>query len=63
MAKAMALGDTPTTAGVPGWLVEVRIGVSRLVPDAIMKVYVPNESLVIFDIIPPRQYVGAKAFR
>src|SRR5215469_12968702 len=31
--------------------------------DAIMKVYVPNESLVIFDIIPPRQYVGAKAFR
>ena len=63
MAKAMALGDTPTTAGVPGWLVEVGIGVSRLVPDAIMKVYVPNESLVIFDIIPPRQYVGAKAFR
>ena len=31
--------------------------------DAIMKVYAPNESLVIFDIIPPRQYVGAKAFR
>ena len=31
--------------------------------DAIMKVYALNESLVIFDIIPPRQYVGAKAFR
>ena len=31
--------------------------------DAIMKVYVPDESLVIFDIIPPRQYVGANAFR
>jgi ketosteroid isomerase-like protein len=31
--------------------------------DAIMKVYVPDESLVVFDIIPPRQYVGAKAFR
>src|ERR1700736_6335690 len=31
--------------------------------DAIMKAYVPDESLVIFDIIPPRQYVGAKAFR
>ncbi len=28
-----------------------------------MKVYVPDESLVIFDIIPPRQYVGANAFR
>jgi ketosteroid isomerase-like protein len=31
--------------------------------NAIMKVYVPDESLVIFDIIPPRQYLGAKAFR
>jgi ketosteroid isomerase-like protein len=30
---------------------------------AIMKFYVPDESLVVFDIIPPRQYVGAKAFR
>jgi ketosteroid isomerase-like protein len=30
--------------------------------DAIMKVYVPDASLVIFDIIPPRQYVGAIAF-
>jgi ketosteroid isomerase-like protein len=31
--------------------------------DAIMKVYAPDESLLIFDIIPPRQYLGAKAFR
>jgi ketosteroid isomerase-like protein len=31
--------------------------------DAIMKVYVPDESLVVFDIIPPRQYIGANAFR
>jgi uncharacterized protein (TIGR02246 family) len=31
--------------------------------DGILKVYVPDESLVIFDIIPPRQYLGAKAFR
>lgn len=31
--------------------------------DAIMKVYVPNESLVVFDVTPPRQYVGAKAYR
>ena len=30
---------------------------------AIMKAYVPDESLIVFDIIPPRQYVGAKAFR
>src|SRR5260370_16540565 len=31
--------------------------------DAIMRVYVPDESLVVFDVIPPRQYVGAKAYR
>lgn len=31
--------------------------------DAIMKVYVPNETLVVFDVTPPRQYVGAKAYR
>jgi ketosteroid isomerase-like protein len=31
--------------------------------DGIMKVYVPDASLVVFDIIPPREYVGATAFR
>jgi ketosteroid isomerase-like protein len=31
--------------------------------DGIMKVYVPDDSLFVFDVIPPRQYVGAKAYR
>jgi uncharacterized protein (TIGR02246 family) len=31
--------------------------------DAIMKEYVPDESLVVFDVVPPRQYVGADAYR
>jgi ketosteroid isomerase-like protein len=31
--------------------------------DAIMKAYVPDESLFVFDVIPPREYVGAEAFR
>jgi uncharacterized protein (TIGR02246 family) len=31
--------------------------------DAIMKVYVPGKSLVVFDVVPPRQYVGADAYR
>ena len=31
--------------------------------DAIMQAYIPDESLFVFDVIPPRQYVGAKAFR
>ena len=31
--------------------------------DAIMKAYVANQSLLVFDALPPRQYVGAKAYR
>ncbi len=29
----------------------------------IMSVHVPDESLFVFDVVPPRQYVGAKAYR
>jgi hypothetical protein len=32
-------------------------------PDAIMKVYVPDQTLFVFDVVPPRQYVGAAAYR
>ena len=28
-----------------------------------MKVYVPDESLLVFDVVPPRQYAGARAYR
>ena len=31
--------------------------------NAIMKAYVPNQSLVVFDVVPPRQYLGADAYR
>lgn len=31
--------------------------------NAIMRVYVPDETLFVFDVVPPRQYVGAKAYR
>ena len=31
--------------------------------DAIMKVYVPGSDLLVFDVVPPRQYVGADAYR
>ena len=30
---------------------------------AIMACYVPDESLLVFDVVPPRQYVGAKAYQ
>ena len=28
-----------------------------------MKVYVPGKGLLVFDVVPPRQYVGADAYR
>jgi ketosteroid isomerase-like protein len=31
--------------------------------DGIMKNYVPDETLVVFDVIPPRQYVGAESYK
>ena len=31
--------------------------------NAIMKSYVPDQSLVVFDVVPPRQYIGADAYR
>jgi uncharacterized protein (TIGR02246 family) len=31
--------------------------------NAIMKVYVPGGSLFVFDVVPPRDYVGAAAYR
>jgi ketosteroid isomerase-like protein len=31
--------------------------------DGVMSVYVPDQSLFVFDVIPPRQYVGAAAYR
>ncbi len=31
--------------------------------NAIMSVYLPSETLFVFDVVPRRQYVGAKAYR
>lgn len=31
--------------------------------DGIMKFYVPDETLFVFDVVPPRQFVGAAAYR
>ena len=31
--------------------------------DAIMKAYAPGQTLVVFDVVPPRQYVGVEAYR
>jgi ketosteroid isomerase-like protein len=31
--------------------------------DAMMKNYVPDESLVVFDVVPPKRHLGADAYR
>lgn len=31
--------------------------------DAIMKNYIPDESLVVFDVVPRKEYLGADAYR
>jgi ketosteroid isomerase-like protein len=67
---AVALGVSPTCArATPDDEANIRALESRFVAavkakdvNAIMKVYVPDESLFVFDVIPPRQYVGAKAY-
>lgn len=41
----------------------VSAGIEAKDADAIMANYVPGDSLVVFDIIPPRQYVGWDAYK
>ena len=31
--------------------------------DTMMKNYIPDKSLVVFDVVPPRQHLGADAYR
>jgi ketosteroid isomerase-like protein len=71
--RAMLFALSIMTFGPPAWADtrgEIRGLVDRFVAafkakdvDAIMKVYVPDQTLVVFDVVPPRQYVGAAAYR
>ena len=31
--------------------------------DAMMKNYIPDKNLIVFDVVPPRQHIGADAYR
>jgi uncharacterized protein (TIGR02246 family) len=64
--SAMAFG-TPARADARG---DIKALEDRFVAafkakdvDAIMKTYAPGQTLVVFDVVPPRQYVGAAAYR
>jgi uncharacterized protein (TIGR02246 family) len=45
--------------------VEKRVGagIEAKDADAVMANYIPGDSLVVFDIIPPRQYTGSDAYK
>jgi len=70
-ALAIALCTFPATVGAgAGDEAKIRALEEQFVAafnakdvDAIMKVYVPGNSLIVFDVVPPRQYVGAQAYR
>src|SRR5215468_6434065 len=71
--RAMLFALSITTFSAPAWAdtrAEIRGLVDRFVAafkakdvDAIMKVYAPDQTLLVFDVVPPRQYVGAAAYR
>ena len=68
---ALAASLTPyVTQAAPGDEAQIRALEARFAAafnakdiDVIMKVYVPGKSLVVFDVVPPRQYVGSDAYR
>ena len=58
-----ARADSDDTVRIRGLEDKLAAAVEARNLDAIMSAYLPDETLFVFDVIPPRQYVGAKAFR
>jgi ketosteroid isomerase-like protein len=66
----ISVGAIPSARAAPDDEAQIRALEDKLAAaaearnlDAIMQSYLPDETLFVFDVIPPRQYVGAKAFR
>ncbi len=65
-----ALASTPVLAGSNADEAAIRNLEARFAAalavkdvDAIMQAYAPGDDLVVFDLVPPRQYVGWNAYR
>ena len=41
----------------------VAAGIEAKDADAVMANYIPGDSLVVFDLVPPRQYTGSDAYK
>ena len=67
MTLSMMASGTPARADARG---DIKALEDRFVAafkakdvDSIMKVHAPGQAFVVFDVVPPRQYVGAEAYR
>ena len=60
---ATALSGAGDVAQIKGLEARFADAFNKKDVDAIMKVYVPGAGLFVFDVVPPRQYVGAAAYR
>ena len=58
-----ACAQSPDEAQIRALADSFAAGVRAKDLDAIMKVYVADQTLFVFDVVPPRQYVGAAAYR
>src|SRR5690348_17343390 len=64
LGAALAFAQAPKTddaAAIRALEAKFAAAVSAKDVDAIMKVYAPD--VFVFDVVPPRQYVGAQAYR
>ncbi len=63
VAVAPARASTSDEAAIKALEAQLSKAFNAKDVDGIMKVYVPDDSLLVFDVVPPRQYSGVKAYR
>src|SRR5882757_6815173 len=62
LAPASVRAASPDEAQIKALFDQFMAGCNAKDVNAIMKFYVPDESLLVFDVVPPRQYAGANAY-
>lgn len=58
-----ARGDAADEAAIKTLQQNFVIAVKAKDIDGLMKYYVPDDTLFVFDVVPPREFVGAAAYR
>ena len=67
---SLALGIAITVPALANDLDDIKAAQERYVVafrakdlDGVMRFYVPDKTLLVFDVVPPRQFIGADAYR